>query len=304
MVKFNYPFTAVIGQHLMKRAVLLSIIDSNLSSVLLRGFKGTGKSTIVSSLVDIVPDIEVISGCRYNCDPRDRTTMCPDCMERENSGGFDTEIIPMPVLNLARFPDILSKRKKTLESWSEDFRILATANRGIVVMEKANIYDGRTVEAMLNSANAGFNVKNKSAPVRFTFIATVNLEDGDLSPEIIEMFTFNVNVTDITDIEERIEITKRAIEFRKNPELFVKRFAAEQDRLRKRLTKAREDLGTVECPPKIQNLITDMCGSFRLKKIESIIKTASVANAAYDGKRYVSADDIKNVLDITIAGKV
>jgi Mg-chelatase subunit ChlI len=299
-----FPFAGAVGQQLVKKAILLSIINPRLSPVLIRGLRGTAKSTIANSLGDIVPDIETVSGCEYNCDPVDRDGFCPDCRKRAALGKLESAVLPMPVVHLSDHPSILAKKFKTIESWSADLRLLIRANRGIMVADKINLYDERLVDSLITFGRRGFKSGDATKVSNFILIATMNIEDGEISPELFEKFTIQVDAMDISDIEERIEITKRAVDFRKNPIGFIGKFAPERDRLRKKIIKAKEDLKNVECPAKVKDAIAAMTKKFKLKGMDETIEQVALTNAAYEGKRYISIDDVKEILDITVAHKL
>ena len=310
MPETEFPFVALVGQQLMKKSILLAIINPQLSPVLIRGFRGTAKSTIIHSLPDIVPDIEVTAGCEYNCNPAEQAGFCLDCRARSSTSPLETRMRPMPIVQLSSQYNFFAKRFRTLEGWAAELKTLAKANRGIVAVEKINLYNERMTESILNFGLKGYKTvetdakgaKASEAPrmSRFIMIATMNIEDGELSPDLMDKFALQVNVRDISDIEERIEITKRATDYEKNPAQFHSKYGEEMNKLRKRVVKAREDLSKVECPPKVRETISGICKKFKLGKAEEIIEQAALTNAAYEGKKYITIDDIKEILDITV----
>ena len=299
-----YPFSAVVGQQMMKKAILLSIINPRLSPVLIRGFRGTAKGTILKSLPELVPDIEVVSGCQNNCAPADRDNFCPDCRGRASLGMIESRMQPMPVLQLSQNYQLFTKSSKRLDSWASEFKALSSAHRGILAVDKINLYGEKTVDSLLNFAIKGFKASDSARSSSFALIATINIEDGDISPAALDRFVLQVNVRDITDIEERIEITKRMIEFKKSPASFRSKFRQEQEKLGKMIVRAREDVPKVECPPKVKDVFPAICKKFKLGRMEAMLEQTAITNAAYEGKKYISLDDVMEILDITVPHKL
>lgn len=299
-----YPFVAVVGQQLMKKALILSIINPRLSPVLLRGFRGTAKGTIVRSLPDFVPDIDVVSGCAHNCNPAIPDAFCADCKNKKALGTLEAGLIPMPVLSLAPHLPLFTRRVRSLESWGAEFKMLSGIHRGILVVEKINLFNERTIDSLINFATKGYRSADGMRMSNFILVATMNIEDGEISPALAEKFSLHVNVRDIADIEERIEIAKRSLEYRRSPDRLRSKFNNEQTTLRKRLVKAKEDMPKIESPQKVQDAIAQLCKKFKLGHLEETVAQAALTNAAYEGKRYISLDDVIEVLDITVAHRL
>jgi len=216
-----FPFTALVGQELLKKALLINAIDPSIGGVLIKGDKGTGKSTAVRSLSHILPEIQVVKGCNFNCHPLDRTLMCQSCQQEYNENGklpsvkTPMKIIDMPVsatedmvIGTIDIKKAIKEGVKALEPG-----ILARANRNILYIDEVNLLDNHLVNILLDSAAMGVNIVEREGislyhPSRFVLVGTMNPEEGGLRPQILDRFGLSVEVRALESKEERLKIMK------------------------------------------------------------------------------------------------
>ena len=254
----NYPFSAIVGQEEMKLALILNVINPGLSGVLIRGEKGTGKSTAVRSLANILPEIEVIEGSCFNLDPATELETHWQIMEAMGHAKPGTgerkigvtrrkvEVVELPVGatedRVAGTLDIehaLKTGEKRIEPG-----ILAKAHRNILYVDEVNLLDDHVVDIMLDAAAMGVHTIEREGisfthPSRFTLVGTMNPEEGDLRPQLLDRFGLCVVVKGTTSIEERVEIMKRRLSFEKKPEAFIEAWRGEDEALVAKIEHAR-----------------------------------------------------------------
>jgi magnesium chelatase subunit I len=252
-----YPFTAIVGQENMKEALILNTINPAIGGVLIRGEKGTAKSTSVRALADLLPERHVVEGCPCGCEWGNIGNMCPACTERMESSDFREAIVPMKVVELplsstedrvAGTLDIeyaISTGKKKFEAG-----VLARANGNILYVDEVNLLDDHLVDLLLDAAAMGVNFIERegvsySHPSRFILIGTMNPEEGDLRPQLLDRFGLMVDVEAERDENLRMAVVKRRMEFEKDPEGFGDDYAKQQQELRDRIVKARSIVGDI-----------------------------------------------------------
>lgn len=239
----GYSFTAIIGQEDMKTALLLNAINPNLGGVLIRGEKGTAKSTAVRALAELLPDRLCVQGCRFGCDPQDEAHLCPECRARLERGEKLTgETRPMQVVDLPvsatedRVVGTLDMEHaiKTGEKVFET-GILARANRNILYVDEVNLLDDHVVDVLLDSAAMGVNTVERegvsfSHPARFILVGTMNPEEGDLRPQLIDRFGLSVLVEGEREVETRVCVMENRLLFESEPEKFLKNMSRSRKR--------------------------------------------------------------------------
>ncbi len=240
-----YPFSAIVGQDRMKLALILNIINPRISGVLIRGEKGTAKSTAVRALADVLPMIEVVSGCPFQLSPGDEQVACSDCSNRECSeriiAGRPVEVIrrkvrvvELPVgatedrvVGTMDLEHALKKGEKRFEPG-----ILAAAHRGILYLDEINLLDDHVVDVLLDSAAMGINTVEREGvsfihPASFTLVGTMNPEEGELRPQLLDRFGLCVGIEGIRSSPERVDVMERRIAFEENPGGFCLRWEDE-----------------------------------------------------------------------------
>ncbi|HUV81962.1 MAG TPA: ATP-binding protein [archaeon] len=301
-----FPFSAIVGQEKMKRALILNAINPSIGGVLIRGQKGTAKSTAVRGLVEILPEIEVVAGDTYSCDPHDEEKFCWECQIRKKEGTITTEKRPMKVVDLPvgatedRVVGSLDIEKAVTEGLKAyEPGILAEANRGILYVDEINLLDDFVVDALLDAAAMGVNTVERegvsvSHPASFIIVGSMNPEEGELRPQLLDRIALQVEVVGIPDIEQRVEIIERGNKFNEKPEAFKKEFESEQDRLRARIVKAQQLLPLVITTRDNLQTIAEICIEFNVDghRADIMIERTARTNAAFEGRDRVTNEDI------------
>ena len=305
-----YPFTAIVGQEEMKLALLLSAIDPNIGGVIIMGHRGTGKSTGVRALADLLPYIKKVRGCIYGCDPDRLNELCQDCATRLSR---DSQLLTLraavPVVDLPlgatedRVCGTLDIERALVEGVKAfEPGLLARANRGFLYIDEVNLLDDHLVDALLDAAASGRNVVEREGisvahPARFVLVGSGNPEEGELRPQLLDRFGLYTQITTITDIEERVEIVQRRERFDNDPFAFQAAQVSEQNKLRRRITRARKLLADVEIDHELLMLIAALCVSLKVDghRGELTIARAARALAALEGRTKVNADDVERV---------
>ncbi|MDW8466041.1 MAG: magnesium chelatase ATPase subunit I [Chloroherpetonaceae bacterium] len=303
-----FPFSAIVGQDEMKRCLLLNVVEPRIGGVLVMGHRGTGKSTTVRALADVLPMIERAEG-----DPYNRTV--EEVLQAEaNSGKKKTrplrsEKIPVPVVDLPLgatedrvcgtidIEQALTKGEKAFEPG-----LLAKANRGFLYIDEVNLLDDHLVNVLLNVAASGVNVVEREGisikhPARFVLVGSGNPEEGELRPQLLDRFGLHARISTITDIALRVEIVRRRRAFDANPDEFIAEWAAEQAALQQRIVEAQSLVRQVELPEPLLMMIAELCMHLGIDghRGELTVARAASANAALEGRTVVTIDDIKTV---------
>ncbi|MCD6320595.1 MAG: ATP-binding protein [Candidatus Desulfofervidaceae bacterium] len=310
-----FPFTAIVGQEKMKKALILNAINPAIGGVLIRGEKGTAKSTAVRALAFLLPEIEVVADCPFNCNPHLETEMCHACRERKARG----ERLPivkrrMQVVDLPlgatedRVVGTLDI-ERALKTGEKRFEpgILAAAHRGILYVDEVNLLDDHLVDVLLDAAAMGVNIVERegvsfSHPAKFILIGTMNPEEGELRPQFLDRFGLCVDVEGIEDPPMRVEIVKRWLEYERDPHAVEKKWAAEERCLRGRIVKAQELLPEVSYSDDILTLIAQIAIEAGVDGHRADIAMLKVARtlAAYHGHSEVTEDDVKEAAELVL----
>lgn len=310
-----YPFTAIVGQETMKKSLILNIINPSLGGVLIRGEKGTAKSTAVRAFAELMPQREEVEGCIFSCNPDDISSLCPSCFEKYERGeGFsrkkgNMKVIDLPVsatedrvVGTLDIEHAIKRGEKKFEAG-----ILALANRNILYVDEVNLLDDHIVDVLLDSAAMGINTIERegisySHPAKFILVGTMNPEEGDLRPQLLDRFGMVVDVVGERDIKDRVEVIKRRIDYEENSEDFALKWEGEQSELRKKILNATEILKDVKCNENIYEIaarISIELGVDGHRADISMIKTAKTV-AAFDGKLEVNSDHILEAASLVL----
>jgi Mg-chelatase subunit ChlI len=257
MTRRDFPFSAIVGQQLMKSALIVNAVDPSIGGVLIRGQKGTGKTTAVRSLRSILPPITVVEGCAYHCPP-EIEKMHEECRRRAEAGEtLKTVEIPTPLVDLPlnATEDRLVGTLRIEEAFTSGKRrfepgLLAAANRGILYIDEVNLLEDHLVDMLLDAAATGVNHVERegisySHPAAFMLVGTMNPEEGELRPQFLDRFGLCVAVSGIADENERLEIIKRRFAFERDPLAFTAEWAAQDAALARQIITARERLAGV-----------------------------------------------------------
>ncbi len=260
-IRYTYPFAALIGQEKMKSGLLLNAVDPSIGGILISGHKGTGKSTAVRALAEILPKIEVVKGCSYHCPVDNLSLMCSSCAERFQKGEeLPTEMRSMPLVELplsATEDRVVGTLhiEQTLKTGERNFEpgLLAAANRGILYVDEVNLLDDHLVDILLDAAASGINVIEREGishvhPARFMLVGTMNPEEGELRPQFLDRFGLSLSVNSVNDRRLRAQIVSRRISFDSDPESFVSKYSTGETVLANQVLTARELVNSVTIP--------------------------------------------------------
>ena len=300
----GYPFSAIVGQPLLKEALLLCAVDPGIGGVLVRGDKGTAKSTAARGLTQVLPAILRKPGCAFNCAPGQLAAACAVCSAQEPPTATLAEV-PFVTLPLGATEDrVLGSLdlQLALQGGQRAFQpgLLAAAHRGILYIDEVNLLADHLVDVLLDVAAMGVNAVQReglsvSHPARFTLIGTMNLEEGDLRPQLLDRFGLMVEVTAPTDKSVRAEVVRRRIAYEADPQAFTSQWQAQQDALRAQVAQAQRLLPGVALDDAMLELISHLCCEFEVASLRADIvmhKTAR-AIAALQARARVTPDDVR-----------
>ena len=301
----SFPFTAIVGQTAMKRALLLNTVNPRIGGVLIRGKKGTAKSTAVRSLAALLPQVTVLQGCPYSCSPEARQGLCQWCETGSNDNppvSHQVRIVDLPVGasedRLVGSLDIEQAIKTGTKSFEPG--LIAAAHRGILYIDEVNLLNDHLVDVLLDASAMGRNYVERegisvSHAAEFILVGTMNPEEGDLRPQLLDRFGLAVEVDGIMAAEERREVVRRRMAYETDPIAFMEQWDAEEEQERKRLLRSRALLDQVTVSDDILGLITDICAEYQVDGLRGDIvmyKTATTI-AAYDGRTEVDVEDVR-----------
>ncbi|CAM6119386.1 unnamed protein product [Calypogeia fissa] len=306
-----FPFTAIVGQEEMKLCLILNVIDPKIGGVMIMGDRGTGKSTTVRALVDLLPEIQVVSGDPFNSDPEDPELMSEDVRKRAQAGeGFSviSTKINMVDLPLGATEDRVCGTidiEKALTEGVKAFEpgLLAKANRGILYVDEVNLLDDHLVDVLLDSAASGWNTVERegisiSHPARFILIGSGNPEEGELRPQLLDRFGMHAQVTTVKDAELRVKIVEERGSFDQDSQSFRAVYDETQQNLRKQIFDARAKLPSVKVSHDLRVNISKVCAELDVDGLRGDIVTnrAAKALAALRGRDEVTPKDILTVI--------
>jgi magnesium chelatase subunit I len=308
-----FPFTAIVDQDEMKLALILNVIDPSIGGVLIMGEKGTAKSTTVRALADLLPEIEVIKGCRFNCSPEG--PFCSDCLEKiKNGNNLETEkkkmrVVELPlgvtedrVVGTLDIEHAIKKGEKRFEPG-----ILAEANRNFLYIDEVNLLEDHIVDLLLDSAAMGINTVEREGisfthPARFILVGTMNPEEGELRPQLLDRFGLCVQVNSLRDKSLRMEILKRKAEFDDDPEGFLRKWEPEQKKLLEKILKAKENLKKVEIDDEALSLVVEITSELNLDghRADIVMLKSARAYTAFNGREKITSEEIKKVAPLAL----
>lgn len=315
-----FPFSAVVGQETLKTALLLNAVDPRVGGVLIRGEKGTAKSTAVRALAAVLPEMDVVEGCRFSCDPADPGAWCPECRERRDATKKSLAkttrrpfVVDLPVSATEdRLVGTLSL-EHALKHGERVFEpgILAQANRSILYVDEVNLLDDHLVDTLLDSAAMGVNVVQREGiafahPARFILVGTMNPEEGDVRPQLLDRFGLCVEVEGVRDPEARVEIVKRRRAFEEDAPAFARSWMDAEDELRINLKHARLRLPSVEISDEVLLAIATLCAEMGVDghRADLVMARAAAARAALEGRSAVELTDVRAVAPLVLAHRM
>ncbi|MHA6848375.1 putative cobaltochelatase [Ralstonia syzygii] len=309
-MKHPYPFSAIVGQEQLKRALLLCAIDPTLGGVLIRGDKGTAKSTAARGLTDVLPPITQVAGCAFNCAPDAPLAECEACQ----AGNAAHASAPVPFVNLplgATEDRVLGHLdiERALKDGRKAFQpgLLAAAHRGLLYIDEVNLLPDHLVDVLLDVSAMGHNTVEREGlamrhPARITLLGTMNLEEGDLRPQLLDRFGLMVEVTAPRDAAVRTEVVRRRLAFEADPAGFAAAWQADTDALRARLAAAQAMLARVTLPDSLFAFVSTLCCEFEVASLRAdiVMHKAARALAALDGRAEVAAEDVRDAAELVL----
>lgn len=300
----NFPFAAIIGQDEMKLALQLNVIDPKIGGVMIMGDRGTGKSTTIRALADLLPDILIIKNDPFNTEPK------YVAFEEE----YESEYIKIPMveLPLGATEDRLCgsiNLKEVLSGGENSFEpgLLARANRGLLYVDEINLLDDHLVDVLLDSAASGWNTVEREGisikhPARFILIGSGNPEEGELRPQLLDRFGMHAEIRTIKDPELRLRIVEERISFDQSPQLWFEKYQDEQNKIQERILKAQSILPEVQLSKQYQLKISELCSQLGIEGLRGdIVSTrAAKALAAFENRLEVSLEDIQRTITLCL----
>lgn len=318
----TFPFTAIVGQATMRTGLLLNSVDPGIGGILISGHKGTGKSTAVRALADILPKIAVVQGCPYLCSPSDQNAMCDDCARKAAEGeNLPAVMRAMPLVELPlnatedRVVGTLNI-EQAFKTWESKFEpgLLAAANRGILYVDEVNLLNDHIVDILLDAAATGVNVVEREGishvhPARFILVGTMNPEEGELRPQFLDRFGLSLTVSSTDDTTLRQHIVTRRIAFDNDPETFALQYAENEKIVSNQVLEARDRIHDIDTPQEMIGLAVTLSAEVGAQGHRSdiaIVKTARALaalleerevrrNHIFEAARYVLPHRITNI---------
>jgi magnesium chelatase subunit I len=306
-----FPFTAIIGQEQMKLALILNVIDPRIGGVMIMGDRGTGKSTTIRAVADLLPAIKVAADDAFNSSLTDFELMSDEVKKAVETGvelTADFKKVPMVDLPLGATEDRVCGTidiEKALTEGVKAFEpgLLAKANRGILYVDEVNLLDDHLVDILLDSAASGWNTVEREGisikhPARFVLVGSGNPEEGELRPQLLDRFGMHAEIRTVRDPETRVRVVEERSSFDQNPEECLAANFDELEALKTKITDAQERLASVELDYDLRVKISQVCGSLNVDGLRGDIVTnrAAKAYAAYNGRTKVTVEDIENVI--------
>ncbi|HEC96723.1 MAG TPA: magnesium chelatase, partial [Nitrospirae bacterium] len=312
---YLYPFSAIMGQEEMKLALILNAIEPRIGGVLIRGEKGTAKSTAVRALRRLLPEIRVVRGCSCLCDPDSPLRACPQCEAKIKEGIYPESgyiKVPLVTLPLNATEEMVTGSldiEFALRKGQRCFQpgLLARVNRGILYIDEVNLLDDHLVDIILDAVSSGINIVEREGlsylhPSRFILAGTMNPEEGALRPQLLDRFGLCVEISGEGDPESRVRLMEMRDSYDTNPVEFAARYLKEDKGIAERIRSARERLKGVIFPQRLLGLVSEIClqNNVAGHRADMAIKYAARALAAYEGRSAVTVGDINRVAGMAI----
>jgi magnesium chelatase subunit D len=314
----SFPFSAIVGQETLKTALLVNAVDPRVGGVLVRGEKGTAKSTAVRALAAVLPPIEVVADCRFSCDPADAAHLCDECLARAGEGELPRatrrpRVVELPVSATEdRLVGTLDM-EYALKHGERRFEagLMAAANRGILYVDEVNLLDDHLVDTLLDAAAMGVNTVERegvtfSHPARFILVGTMNPEEGDVRPQLLDRFGLCVDVQGLAIPDQRVAVVERRSMFEDDRDSFLQEWEAEESELEATLLRARTTVRDMRVPRALVFLIANACAEMGVDghRADLTMARAATALAALEGRDAPGIDDIRAVAPLVLAHRM
>lgn len=310
-----YPFTAIVGQEDMKLSLILNVINPALGGVLIKGEKGTAKSTAVRALAELLPAMQVVQGCRFHCSPDDVNQLCDDCTAQlRKDSVLSQETAKMRVVELPvsatedRVVGTLDI-EHAIKCGEKKFEpgILALANRNILYVDEINLLDDHVVDVLLDAAAMGVNTVERegvsySHPARFVLVGTMNPEEGDIRPQLLDRFGLSVTVAGEHDPEQRVEVIKRRLAYEQDADAFIAQYQEEQEALAAKIIQAGKLLPQVQITDDLLATVARLAVELGVDghRADITVIKAALTIAAFNGRIQAELEDIKQAARLVL----
>ncbi len=310
-----YPFTAIVGQERMRRALILNAVNPRIGGVLIRGERGTAKSTAARALAALLPDVQVVAECRFGCDPASATTWCTECKERFANGKklpIESRLTSFVDLPISATEDRVVGTldiERAIKEGERHFEpgVLASANRGLLYIDEVNLLDDHVVDLLLDSAALGMNIVEREGisfnhPSRYILVGTMNPEEGDLRPQLLDRFALSVEIHGLQDPRDRVAIMERNLSYEEDPEKFREKWQKSERNLSKEIEAARELLIDVTYSKHDLVSIAALTSSLHVDghRADLVILKSARAHAAFEGRDKISDRDIALAAELAL----
>lgn len=314
----TFPFSAIVGQETLKLALLLNAVDSRVGGVLIRGEKGTAKSTAVRALAAVLPAVDVVEACRFSCDPSDPGVWCTECRTRREAGPLPkskraARVVDLPVsatedrlIGSLDLEHALKHGERVYEPG-----LLATANRSILYVDEVNLLDDHLVDTLLDAAAMGVNTIEREGvsfthPARFILVGTMNPEEGEIRPQLLDRFGLCVDVEGVREPESRVEIVRRRRAFEEDPGAFERTWAEPEDILSASIKHARLRLPGIVVQDELLYAIANLALTAGVDghRADQVMLRAAAAHAALAGRTVVELADVARVAPLVLAHRL
>ncbi|NER02100.1 MAG: magnesium chelatase ATPase subunit I [Okeania sp. SIO3C4] len=314
-IRAVFPFTAIVGQEEMKLALLLNVIDPKIGGVMIMGDRGTGKSTTIRALADLLPEIDIVVDDPFNSDPQDPDLMSDsvqDKLAQQQEIATVKRKVQMVDLPLGATEDRVCGTIDIEKALSEGVKafepgLLAKANRGILYVDEVNLLDDHLVDVLLDSAASGWNTVEREGisirhPARFVLVGSGNPEEGELRPQLLDRFGMHAEIRTVKDPSLRVQIVEQRSAFDQNSQEFLLNYQIQQEELQDKLVGAQQKLKSVEVDYDLRVKISQVCSELDVDGLRGDIVTnrAAKALAAFEGKTEVTVEDIGRVITMCL----
>ena len=310
-----FPFSAIIGQEEMKLALQLNVIDPKIGGVMIMGDRGTGKSTTIRAIADLLQKIDIVKGDAFNSHPTDLELMSADVLARyRNNEELETEGIKIPMIDLPlgatedRVCGTIDIEKALTEGIKAfEPGLLAKANRGILYVDEVNLLDDHLVDILLDSAASGWNTVEREGisirhPARFVLVGSGNPEEGELRPQLLDRFGMHAEIITVKDPVLRVRIVEERTSFDLNPQEWLDKYKDEQEQITKRIIEAQNLLPSIDIDYDLRVKISEICSILDVDglRVDIVTNRAAKAYAAYNGRQKVELNDIKTIITLCL----
>ncbi|MDZ7954423.1 MAG: magnesium chelatase ATPase subunit I [Nostoc sp. DedQUE12b] len=310
-----FPFTAIVGQEEMKLALLLNVIDPKIGGVMIMGDRGTGKSTTIRALADLLPEISVVANDPFSSDPSDPDLMSDEVRQLLEQGAeipVAHKKVQMVDLPLGATEDRVCGTIDIEKALSEGVKafepgLLAKANRGILYVDEVNLLDDHLVDVLLDSAASGWNTVEREGisirhPARFVLVGSGNPEEGELRPQLLDRFGMHAEIHTVKEPALRVQIVEQRADFDQNPPVFLENYKAQQEALQQQIVNAQQLLPEVKIDYDLRVKISEVCSELDVDGLRGDIVSNRAAKAltAYEGRTEVTVDDIHRVITLCL----